>query len=202
VNAPKRLAAIGCRAHTGWAALVVVAGDAAHLEVVVRRRIELADPASAVPRAVYQRSRELRPAEAMERIAAVAQAATGRAAAALENAVQEAGDAGRGVRRCGVVVGNLSADVPLESILASHALAHAAEGRLYQEALLDGAEACGLRPIAVMRASIWDEACWTFEASMDDMKRHLAEVRREVGAPWAEDQKLAALAALLALAAR
>jgi hypothetical protein len=53
-----------------------------------------------------------------------------------------------------------------------------------------------------MRASIWDEACWTFEASMDDMKRHLAEVRREVGAPWAEDQKLAALAALLALAAR
>jgi hypothetical protein len=36
---------------------------------------------------------------------------------------------------------------------------------------------------------------------VDELKRRLGDVRREVGAPWAEDQKLAALAALLALAA-
>jgi len=112
-----------------------------------------------------------------------------------------AGDAGLLVRRCGVVVGNLSAAVPLESILASHALAHAAEGRLYQEALLDGAQASGLDPIAVARASIWDEACWSLGVSVEELKRRIGDLRREVGAPWAEDQKLAALAALLALAA-
>src|SRR5205085_7921056 len=87
------------------------------------------------------------------------------------------------------------------SDLASHALAHAAEGRLYQEALLDGAEAAGLEPIAVARASIWDEACWTLGVSVEELKRRIGDLRREVGAPWAEDQKLAALAAPLALAA-
>ena len=65
---PRRLAAVGCRAHTGWAALVVIAGDAAHLDVVARHRIELADPAGGVPRAVYQRSRGLQLAEAAARL--------------------------------------------------------------------------------------------------------------------------------------
>ena len=197
----EKLAAIGCRAHTGWAVLVVVAGDAAHLDVVVRHRIELADPAGALSRAVYQRSRGLEPAKAAARVAAAERIAAERAAAALESAVREAGDADLRVRRCGVVVGNLSAAVPLASILASHALAHAAEGRLYQEALLDGAEASGLDPIAVARASMWDEACWTLGVSAEELKRRLGDLRREVGAPWTEDQKLAALAALLALAA-
>lgn len=198
---PRRLAAVGCRAHTGWAALVVIAGDAAHLDVVARHRIELADPAGGVPRAVYQRSRGLQLAEAAARVATAEGIATERAAAALESAIRQAGDAGLLVRRCGVVVGNLSAAVPLESILASHALAHAAEGRLYQEALLDGAQASGLDPIAVARASIWDEACWSLGVSVEELKRRIGDLRREVGAPWAEDQKLAALAALLALAA-
>lgn len=196
-----RLAAAGCRAHTGWAALVVVAGDAARPEVVARHRVELADPAAAVPRAVYQRSRGLPPAEAAVRVTAVRRNATERAAAALESAAREAGDAELRVERCGVVVGNLAAETPLESILASHALAHAAEGRLYQEALLDGAEAAGLAPVAVVRATIWDEACWALGVSVEELRQRLGDLRREVGAPWAEDQKLAALAALLALAA-
>jgi len=169
--------------------------------VVARRRIELVDSAADLPRAVYQRSRGLEPAEAAVRVAAIERMAAERAAGELESAVREAADAGVGVRRCGVVVGNLSAEISLESILASHALAHAAEGRLYQEALLDGAGAAGLEPLAVARASIWDEACWALDVSVDDLKTQLGDVRREVGAPWAEDQKLAALAALLALAA-
>ena len=37
-------AAIGLRAHSGWAALVALAGPAATPEVVARRRIEIADP--------------------------------------------------------------------------------------------------------------------------------------------------------------
>jgi hypothetical protein len=168
--------------------------------VVVRQRIELADPTGALPRPVYQRSRGMQPAEAATRIAAVERIATERAGSALASAVRESGDAGGRVRRCGVVVGKLSAAAPLESILASHALCHAAEGRLYQQALLDGAEVSGLEPVAVERASIWDEACWVAGASADDLRGRLDAVRREIGPPWAEDQKLAALAALIALA--
>ena len=195
----RNAAAIGCRAHTGWAALVVIAGHRTQLDVVVRRRIELADPTGVVPRAVYQRSREMKPADAAARVAVAERIATEGAAAELASAVREAEDAGRRVRCCAVVVGSLSAEIPLEAILASHALAHAAEGRLYQEALLDGAEAAGLEPIAVARASIWDEACWTLGVSVDELRGSLATVRREIGPPWAEDQKLGALAALVAL---
>lgn len=188
-------AAIGCRTHTGWAALVVVAGDAARLDVLARHRIELADPAGALPRAVYQRSRDLPPAQAATRVAGVKEIAVGRAHDAFRDVLRQTA-----AQRCAVVVGALSPEIPLESILASHALAHAAEGRLYQEALLDGAEAAGLEPIAVARASIWDEACWTLGVSVEELRQRLGEVRREIGAPWAEDQKLAAVAALVALA--
>jgi hypothetical protein len=44
------------------------------------------------------------------------------------------------VRSCAVVVGMFPGGAGLDSILASHALAHAAEGRLYQRALLQSAE--------------------------------------------------------------
>jgi hypothetical protein len=200
VTAPsRRLAAVGCRAHTGWAALVVVSGGSDDLDVLARRRIELVDSDDDVPRAVYQRSRGLRPAGAARRIAAVEQLATKRAAEALEGVVRDARDTGASVQRCAVVVGSNSADTPLESILASHALAHAAEGRLYQEALLDGAEAAGLEAISVARVSLWDEACWALDVSLDELKRQLADVRPRIGPPWAEDQKLAALAARIAL---
>ena len=197
-----REAAIGCRAHTGWAALVVVAADASRLDVVARHRIELSDPTGRVPRAVYQRSRGLRPAEVAARVAAAERIASERAAAALENGVHQASAAGVLVQSCAVVVGSLSAETPLESILASHALSHAAEGRHYQQALLEGAEACRLEAIAVPRTSIWDEACWVVGISADELRARLAAVRPKIGPPWAEDQRLAALAALIALAQR
>src|SRR5580704_15928894 len=38
-------AAIGLRAHSGWAALVALGGAATSPEVIARRRIEIADPA-------------------------------------------------------------------------------------------------------------------------------------------------------------
>src|SRR5919197_1512564 len=60
----QRAAALGCRAHTGWAALVVVAGGIAQPEVLLRGRAELGDRAEQVRRNVYQSSRGLKLAEA------------------------------------------------------------------------------------------------------------------------------------------
>src|SRR5207244_10704166 len=93
-----RAAAVGCRAHTGWAALVVVAGRFAMPEVVFRRRAELADPSGRVKRNVYQASRALDPAEAARVVEAVERIAAERAAAALEQAVRGARDEGAVVR--------------------------------------------------------------------------------------------------------
>jgi hypothetical protein len=134
----------------------VVAGGVALPEVVVRGRAELADPRGRVRKNVYQVSRGLEPAVAAEFVEAAERIAAEQAAAAFERTLLEARDAGAVVLTCAVVVG-ASRKAPLESILASHALAHAAEGRLYQGALLQGAESCALDTIAVPKRSIWEQ---------------------------------------------
>lgn len=195
-----RVAAVGCRAHTGWAALVVVAGGVAQPEVLLRGRAELGDPAGRVKRNVYQSSRTLEPATAAGLVEAAGRIAAEQAAAALEQVVRQARDEGAVARSCAVVVGALPAGARLESILASHALAHAAEGRLYQDALLEGAASCGLEAVAVPKRSMWDEGQAALGLVENELRQWIDRLRREVGPPWAEDQKLAALAAWIALA--
>jgi hypothetical protein len=194
-----RAAAIGCRAHTGWAALVVVAGGVARPKVVLRGQAELDDPTGRVRKNVYQASRALEPAEAAAQVEAAERIGAERASAAIGRTVRDAADEGAVVRSCAVVVGAFSG-ARLESILASHALAHAAEGRLYQSALLQGAESRGLDAIAVPKRSIWEQGESALGPAQDDLRQWIDQLRREIGPPWAEDQKLAALAAWIALA--
>jgi hypothetical protein len=47
-------AALGFRLHTGWAALVAIAGVPGKFQVLLRRRIELLPRGDSVPRFVYQ----------------------------------------------------------------------------------------------------------------------------------------------------
>jgi hypothetical protein len=194
------VAAVGCLAHTGWAALVVVAGGVTKPEVLIRGRAELADPTGHVRRNVYQSARGLDPAAAAPLVEAAERIAAERAAAALEQSRRDAAGKGADVGSCAVVAGAFREEVRLESILTSHALAHAAEGRLYQQALLRGAESCGLVAVAVPKRSIWEQAQSTFRIAQDELRQRIDELRGELGSPWAQDQKLAALAAWLALA--
>jgi hypothetical protein len=196
----ERAAAIGCRAHTGWAVLVVVAGGFVRPEILFRGRAELGDPAGRVRRNVYQAARALKTAEAAILVEAAERIAVEQAAAALERTVREATGEGAVVRSCAVVTGAFPAAARLESILASHALAHAAEGRLYQGALLQSAEAHGLDTLAVPKRSIWEHGESALGVAEDELRLWIDQLRREVGPPWAQDQKLAALAAWIALA--
>jgi hypothetical protein len=178
----------------------VVAGGVAQPDVLFRGRAELGDPTERVRRNVYQSSRALDPAAAAVLVETAERIAAGRAAAALERTVREARDEGVAVRSCAVVVGTFPAGARLESILASHALAHAAEGQLYQGALLQGAASCGLDTVAVPKRSIWDQGETALGIAQDELRHWIDQLRREVGPPWAQDQKLAALAAWIALA--
>ena len=194
-----RAAAIGCRAHTGWAALVVVGGDVKRPAVLVRGRVELRDPDGRVRPNVYQAARGLDLAAAAARIQVTERIAVEQAGAAIGRTLRAAAEAGALVCLCAVVVG-ASREIQLESILASHALAHAAEGRLYQQALLQGAESRGLDAVAVPRRSIWEQGAAALGVAPDELRTWLDGLRRKIGSPWAEDQKLAGLAAWIALA--
>ena len=149
---------------------------------------------------MYQSARALEPAEAAALVEDAKRIAAEQAAPALERTVRDATNEGGLVRSCAVVVGATSGSVPLESILKSHALAHAAEGRLYQDALMKGAESCGLHTCAVPKQSIWEEGETALGIDRDELRQWIDRLRREVGPPWAQDQKLAALAGWIALA--
>jgi hypothetical protein len=196
----RRAAAVGCRAHTGWAALVAVTGGAAEPEVVLRRRAELGDPRGRIRRSVYHAARALEPAAAADLVEAAERIAAEEASAALERTVRDAANEGAVVRSCAVVVGAFAAGARLESILASHALVHAAEGRLYQSALLKGAQSRGLEPVAIPKQSIWEQGEAALGVAENELRHWIDQMRREIGPPWAQDQKLAALAAWIALA--
>jgi hypothetical protein len=193
-------AALGCRAHTGWAVFVVVAGSVVQPAVVLRARAELGDPSARARRNVYQSARGLELAVAAGLVEAAERIAVEQAAREVERTVHEATDVGVTVRSCAVVVGRFPDAARLESILASHALAHAAEGRLYQRALQQGAESRGLHAVAIPKRSIWDEGEAALGVPGDELHRRIDQLRREIGPPWGEDQKLAALAAWIALA--
>ena len=176
----------------------MVAGRAARPEVVLRTRAELADPRGRIRKNVYQAARGLDPSAAARLAEAAERVAAEQASAALERTVRRAVDEGAAVRSCAVVVG-ASREAPLESILASHALAHAAEGRLYERALLLGGESLGLATLAVPKRGIWTEGEAALGVDRDELRRSIDGLRREIGPPWAEDQKLAALAGWIAL---
>jgi hypothetical protein len=89
---------------------------------------------------VYHAARALESAAAAALVDAAERIAAEQAAATFERTLREARDEGAVVRSCAVVVGTFARGARLESILASHALVHAAEGRLYQGALMQGAE--------------------------------------------------------------
>src|SRR5262249_17498507 len=115
-----RAAALGCRAHTGWAALVVVAGGLARPEVVARGRAEVGGPSGRVGRRVSHAARALEPAAAAALVEAAERVAAEHAAAAIERTVGEARDEDAVLRSCAVVVGTFAGGTRLESILASH----------------------------------------------------------------------------------
>jgi hypothetical protein len=152
-----------------------------------------------VKKNAYQAARALEPAAASALIGTAERIAAEQAAAALERTVRDASDEGAVVRSCAVVVGS-AGEARLESILASHALAHAAEGRLYPGALLQSAESRGLDAIAIPKRSIWEQGEAALGVAADELRQWIDQLRRELGPPWAQDQKLAALAAWIALA--
>jgi len=116
-------AAIGFRAHSGWAAAVAVTGSA-HAVAITRRRIEMGD---AQP---YHAAARLDRAEARELVERCAARAASMAAEALRGLIGDLHRLGHEVTGCGLLLASGRPLPELESILRSHALIHSRRGTL------------------------------------------------------------------------
>jgi hypothetical protein len=87
-----------------------------------------------------------------------------------------------------------------ERIANPHIRAHAEEGRLFRSALEGEARRQGIRTAVVRERDLLPTAAAALGISPAALRRALAGLGRQVGAPWGANEKAAAAAAWMALA--
>lgn len=181
---PRVTAAIGFRAKTAKAIVVAIAGPPAKPTLIWRQEIALDDPSVPATAQPYHVVMEMPWADAVIAVKPIVAAIEAVAAGAIESLIQELRAAKYVVRAVGIVG---SPDKPLERFGNPHIRAHAAEGMLFRRVLEKAAAAHRL----------------TSRTYADDVARRfkpqLKRLGMQAGAPWRNDEKCAAAAALLAL---
>ena len=196
--AAKRPLALGMKSHTGWAAVVALAGPADAPAVVAKRRVEMAS--TFAEGAVYHVGQELPLARAQELIRSSEERFERAAQEALAGLAAELRAAGGELLASAVVWGDGKPPPPLASILRSHALVHAAEGELYRRVMARASEACHIPVLRIPAREIQARAASALGIPSSRLAPRLAALGKASGRPWAQDQKESALAAWIALA--
>ena len=195
---PRRpLAALGLRAHSGWAALVAVGGSAASPQVLDRRRIEMADDPEA--KQPYHAAEELPLAKARALLDRFARVARERAAAGLGAALADLRAGGYDVVGAIVLTASGKALPGLESILASHALIHTADGEHFRDALAFAGKQHRVPVVRIREKDLVAQAAKALGQSAPALQATVTAWGKPLGPPWTQDQKLSALGAWLGL---
>src|SRR2546427_12422469 len=99
-------AALGFRAHTGWAAVIAVTGPVGAPQVALRARIELYEPPLPESAEIYHAAAELALPAAEQRVREATAKARAKATAALRKLVAELRAAGQPAVATGIVLSN------------------------------------------------------------------------------------------------
>jgi hypothetical protein len=181
-------AAIGVRAHSGWAALVSVCGKPGSVQVLDRRRIVIADAKVPGAKQPYHFAERLELHAAEKHIASCAAVSERLAVAAIREVVKEL----NGYEISGVAI-LLASGRPLPllaNILSSHALIHTAEGEFFRQIIRQGCASLGITVTGIRERDLDEDVELLFE---------IANLGKIVGPPWTQDQKTSALAAIMVL---
>jgi len=192
--------AFGMKAHSGWAALVVLGTRSGELQVVDRCRMELVEKDEASwAKQPYHAAERLNAGDARDLVRQGLVTARRIAVREMRRVVKRAREAGHEVAACAVLVVDPMPDWTVDEILAVHFRMHKAEGVLFRDALARAARACGLRLLRVPEKQLHEHAERALATSVNSLRKTIASLGKSVGPPWGKDQKDAALAAMIAL---
>jgi hypothetical protein len=192
--------AFGLKAHSGWAALVVLGTRSGQLQVVDRRRMELVEKDEASwAKQPYHAAERLNSSDARELVRRGVETARRIAVREMRTAIKRAREAGHEVAACAVLVVDPMPDWTVDEILAVHFRMHKGEGVLFRDAVARAAGSCDLRLVRVPEKQLDENAERSLGASMNSLRKTIASLGKSVGPPWGKDQKDAALAAMIAL---
>jgi hypothetical protein len=192
-------AAVGLRVHSGWTALVAVCLQGDEPAVLLRERVELVNTFSYKFRQPYHTAEKLPFAQGREFISEVEAEAGQLAFRALRAAQVELAKRAYSLAVCGLLLASGRALPELESILASHALIHTADGQLFRDALGHASVRCGLPVLRVRERELIRETAEAFGVQEAALLKRVTELGKPLGSPWTQDEKFAALVAWLAL---
>jgi hypothetical protein len=197
-NKVTQTAALGFRVKSGWAAVVLLTSTADAPQLADVNRVELSDPRLPETRQPYHATMgkletDFRIVKRRERIVrCIAQQSLG---TLLTSYRQK----GYRIRRAAIVVGS---QIDPAIIANPHIRAHAFEGRLFRLAVEETLEAYEIRTDVLLERDACARVAARLKQSSEDVKREIQDLGRSIPAnsgPWRAEQKLAALAALLAL---
>ena len=193
-------AALGFAPHSGWAVVVGVCAAGRQARIVVRDRVVMTAPGDLRAKHPYHAVEGLAIGEAAERLAAHAASAEAMAHEAVRPLAARLADEGYRLAGAGISDSAGRKGIPLGSVLASHALVHAAEGDHFRGALAGAATRCGLPVVRVPARELDSRAARADGRPIAALRALLDSAGRPLGPPWGADQKAAALLAWLVLA--
>jgi len=191
-------AALGFRVKSGWAAVVLLTRTVRSPQLADVTRIELCDPRLPETRQPYHAAmgKLETNSEKLNRRERVVRCIAQQSLASLLVGYRQKGYA---IKRAAVVVGS---QVDPARIASPHIRAHALEGRLFRSAVEETLQDQGIRTDVLLERDAYAHVAARLRQSTDDVRQALQDLGRSMpanGGPWRAEQKLAAVAALLAL---
>jgi hypothetical protein len=175
--------------------MVVLGGTAADPDLLARSRVQLIDDHDLESKQPYHAVEFLCVEEATGRLDGYMAVATSMAQTALRAQLEELKGRHISVKSVGILDSSSRKQVPLQSILASHALIHAADGDHFRNALLVAAEQCRLSVRRIPVKGLEAHAGKCLSMPLNRILDRVNKLGRGQGPPWGADQKKAALLA-------
>ena len=193
-------AAIGVRVHSGWGAVVALAGPPASPAIIERSKITIIDPKSpgAMQPYHYAASRELTAAE--KHIARSASDCNRLAVKALTELCARLRDRGFAGTGAAILLSSAKPLPALDKILAAHPMIHTAEGEFFRQAFRHAFESLELPVTGIRERELDERAQKAFGKLAAQVRKNIDGMGRTLGPPWTQDEKTAALAAAIVLA--
>jgi hypothetical protein len=193
-------AAIGVRVHSGWGAVVAVAGQNGVEEIIERRKVAIIDakkPGVAQP---YHYVEEMELPAAERHLTQCAIDSKRLAREALDHISSDLLKRGYSLAGAAILLSSARPLPDLEEILASHALIHTAEGEFFRQAFRHAFESLKVPVTGIRERELDERTQQAFGKLAAQVRENIDGMGRILGPPWTQDEKMAALAASIVLA--
>jgi len=192
-------AAIGVSVHSGWGAVVAIAGGRGTEEILLRRRVVIIDSKIAGSAQPYHYVAKKEISAAESHLARCASISEQLAFKSLTQLSSELGNIGFTPSAAVILLSSARPLPDLQAILASHALIHTAEGEFFRQAFRSAFEKLRIHTTGIRARDLDESAVQAFGKAAPAIQKRIDGLGRSLGAPWTKDEKTAALAAAIVL---